>query len=274
MRVLLEGNLAYISLFNLLQFIKLEQRNVLLHVKAKEVAQEAKVYFEQGAIIHAALNRLEGVDAMYRLIGWWDYGAFQMIEVPADELPKDNIQTSLDAILMESARYIDEFADMRQNVKNLAAGLAFTKKTLQMIDEGQLPEFTKMLPRSFTVARFFEVCPYSHWDSLTFLQELFKYNAVVTPEKASDDYMRTTNVLTPIDSLESILMEFIGLEDSRSIMAQVLEDLNFERGQNFGFTQLLTVSDRLMDHMRPLLKDDDELQEATYRLRARITSLL
>lgn len=274
MRVLLEGNLAYVSLFNLLQFIKLEQRNVLLHVKAKEVAQEAKVYFEQGAITHASLNRLEGADAMYRLIGWWDYGAFQMIELPAEEFPKENIQTSLDAILMESARYIDEFSSIREHVKNLASGLAFTKKTVQMIDAGQLPEFTKMLPRSFTVARFFEVCPYSHWDSLTFLQELLNHKAVITPEKASAEDLRTTNVLTPIDSLESILMEFIGLEDSRNMMIKVLEDLNFERNQNFGFTQLLTISDRLMEHMRPLLKDDDELQEATYRLRARITSLL
>lgn len=274
MRVLLEGNLAYLSLFNLLQFIKLEQRNVLLHVNIKEVAQEAKVYFDQGAIMYANLNRLEGADAMYRLIGWWDYGSFQMIEVPPEELPKDNIQTSLDAILMESARYIDEFAPLRDHVRNLASGLAFTKKTLQMIDSGQLPEFTKMLPRSFTVARFFEVCPYSHWDALTFLQELFKYKAVVTPEEANAEDLRTTNVLTPIDSLESILMEFIGLEDSRQIMTQVLEDLTFERNQEFGFTQLLAVSDRLVDLMRPLLKDDDELQEATYRLRARITSLL
>lgn len=274
MRVLLEGNLAYISLFNLLQFIKLEQKSVLLHVNIKEVAQEAKVYFNQGAISHASLNRLEGADAMYRLIGWWDYGSFQMFEVPVEELPKENIETSLDGILMESARYIDEFADLRDHVRNLASGLAFTKKTIQMIDQGQLPEFTKMLPRSFTVARFFEVCPYSHWDSLTFLQELFKHKAVLTPEKASAEDLRTTNVLTPIDSLESILMEFIGLEDSRSMMAKVLEDLTYERNQNFGFTQLLAVSDRLVEQMRPLLKDDDEVQEATYRLRARITSLL
>ena len=274
MRVLLEGNLAYLSLFNLLQFIKLEQKHILLHVKIKEVAQEAKVYFDQGTIIYADLNRLQGADAMYRLIGWWNYGNFQMIEVPAEELPADNITTSLDAILMESARYMDEFTDLHDSVQNLASGLAFTQKTIQMIDAGQLPEFTKMMPRSFTVARFFEVCPYSHWDSLTFLQELFKYKAVTTPEKANAEDLRTTNVLTPIDSLESILMEFIGLEDSRRIMSDTLEHLTFERSQDFGFTQLLAVADHLVTGMEPLIKNEEELQEATYRLRARITSLL
>jgi len=274
MNVLLEGNLTYISLFNLLQFIKLEQKHSLLHVKLKEVAQESKVYFHNGQIAYAELNRLKGSDAMYRLIGWWDYGNFQFISIPSDELPEDNIHESLDGILMESARYIDEFADLKTVAPKLTSGLAFSQKTLQMIDDGQLPEFTKMLPRSFTVARFFEVCPYSHWDSMKFLKEMFKHKGILTTEQSSNEDLRMTNRLTPIDSLESIVMEFVGLDDSRRFVEEALADLHFERLQNFGFSQLLLVADRLIERMQPLLRDEDELQEVTYRLRARITSLL
>lgn len=274
MTVLLEGNLAYVSLFNLLQFIKLEQKDTLLHVKIKEVAQEAKVYFQMGKIMYAELNRLTGPDAMYRLIGWWDYGSFQYSAVAEDELPIPNIDISLDGILMESARYIDEFAELREVAANLASGLAFSSKALQMVEQGQLPEFTKMLPRSFTLARFFEACPYSHWDAMKFLQEMLKHKAILTQAQVGAEDLRMTNTLTPIDSLESIVMEFVGLGDSRKMIQEVLEDLQFERRQQFGFNQLLAIADRLVDRMSPNLRDEDEIQEATYRLRARITSLL
>lgn len=274
MKVLLEGNLAYISLFNLLQFIKLEQKNTLLHVKVKEVAQEAKVYFQYGQIMYAELNRLRGADAMYRLIGWWDYGSFQFLQIPEDELPQANITEALDGILMESARFMDEFAELRQMIPNLAAGLAFSAKAIQMIDSGQLPEFTRMLPRSFTLARFFEVCPYNYCDSMLFVREMFKHKALLTAEMAGAEDLRTTNRLTPIDSLESIVMEFVGLDDSRRFVEDVLDELQFDRRQQFGFSQLLSVADKLVERMKPNLRDEDELQEATYRLRARITSLL
>lgn len=274
MKVLLEGNLAYVSIFNLLQFIKLEQKNSMVHVRAKEIAQEAKVYFDHGRIMYAELNRLRGADAMYRLIGWWDSGSFQYLEVPQDELPPDNLTESLDAVLMESARYMDEFADIRQRCPSLASGLGFTNKSLQMVDEGQLPEFCKMLPRSFTVARFFDICPYSHWDSMMFMREMFRYNALVSSDKVAEEELRTTNRLTPIDSLESIVMEFVGIEDSRRFIEEVLGEHGYDRMQNFGFSQLLGVADGLIKRMQPYLRDEDEIQEVTYRLRARITSLL
>jgi len=224
--------------------------------------------------MHAELNRLRGADAMYRLIGWWDSGSFQHLEIPQDELPAQNLTESLDAVLMESARYMDEFADIRQRCPSLAAGLGFTTKSLQMVDEGQLPEFCKMLPRSFTVARFFDICPYSHWDSMMFMREMFRYNALVSSEKAAEEELRTTNRLTPIDSLESIVMEFVGIEDSRRFIEEVLTEHSYERSQNFGFSQLLGLADGLIHRMKPFLRDEDEIQEVTYRLRARITSLL
>lgn len=271
MTILLEGELAYISLFNLLQFIKLEQRHCLFKVEVKEVAQEAIVYFEQGRICYARLNQLTGEDAMYRLIGWWATGHFQMIDCRQDELPPPNIEVSLDAILMESARYMDEFADLREMLPTLTSGLRFSDQALQMAAEGRLPEFTKLLPRSFTVARFFEICPFNQWDTLKFLKEMIRHKAF---QIGTGDDLRTTVSLTPIDALESIVMEFIGLEDSHRILEESLAELGFQRHQKFGFNQLLAVADKLVDHIAPQLKSEDEIQEVMYRLRARITSLL
>jgi hypothetical protein len=272
MTVLLEGELAFISLFNLLQFIKLEQRSCLFRVEVKEVAQEAFVYFDAGRIINARLNLLKGVDAMYRLIGWWGSGHFEMTEMQAGELPAPNIQVSLDAVLMESARYMDEYAHLRKQLPTLTSGMRFSDKALQMVSDGRLPEFTKQLPRSFTLARFFELCPFSQWDSLQFMSEMVKHKAFQLGVGGDD--LRMTVSLTPIDSLESIIMEFVGIEESHQILVESLSELGFDRFQKFGFNQLLAVADKLMDRISPLMKSEDEVQEAMYRLRARITSLL
>jgi hypothetical protein len=271
MTILLEGELAHISLFNLLQFIKLEQKDCLFRVDVKEVSQEAWVYFDGGNICHARLNRLLGPDAMYRLIGWWSAGRFEMSAIQRSDLPLANIQVSLDAILMESARYMDEFCDLRTLLPALTSGLRFTDSALQKIAEGRLPDFARQLPRSFTVARFFEICPYAQWEALKFLKEMLKHKALTTG--ASDD-LRMTVSLTPIDSLESIVMEFVGLDESHAMMESALQQLGFNRFQKYGFNQLLAVSDKLMDRIAPQLKNEDEAQEVMYRLRARITSLL
>ncbi len=272
MTVLLEGELASISLFNLLQFIKLEQKNCLFRVEVKEVAQEAFVYFDKGTITHGRLNHLLGVDALYRLIGWWASGHFQMTGLTTAELPIPNINVSLDAVLMESARYMDEFAKLREKLPHLTSGLRFSDKALQMASEGRLPDFTKQLPRSFTVARFFEMCPFNQWDALQFMNEMVKHKAFLVGVSGED--LRTTVSLTPIDSLESIVMEFVGIESSHQMLEESLLELGFDRFQKFGFNQLLAVADKLMDRIAPLMKSEDEVQEAMYRLRARITSLL
>ncbi|MEZ0373816.1 MAG: hypothetical protein ACAI44_32295, partial [Candidatus Sericytochromatia bacterium] len=110
--------------------------------------------------------------------------------------------------------------------------------------------------------------------AMMFLREMFRYNALVSQDRAAADELRSTNRLTPIDSLEGIVMEFVGIDDSRRFIDEVLKEHNYDRSQNFGFSQLLGLADGLINRMRPFLRDDDEVQEVTYRLRARITSLL
>ena len=274
MTVLLEGNLSHISLFSLLQFVRLEQNDCMFHVEIKEIGQEAKLYFESGTLIYAELNQLKGADAMYRLICWWDTGSFQMISCLPNELPPANISGPLDGILMESARYMDEqTTPLRKILPKLTSGVTFSEQALDMIREGKLPEFTKKLPRTFSVAKYFEIAPYSQWDSCKFLHEMVKAGALLTAERSSEDGEASSG-LSPIDSLESILMEFVGVVEAGDVMNTALTSLEFTRGQEWGFAQLLSVSDELMKYLYEKLTNEDEAQEAMYRLRARITSLV
>lgn len=273
MTVLLEGNLAHVSLFNLLQFVRLEQKDCKFVVEIKEISQSAELYFQRGTLIYASLNKLKGPDAMYRLICWWDTGHFEMMGCSPEQLPAANIEAPLDGILMESARYMDEqTTPLRKILPKLTSGMTFTDQALDMIREERLPEFTKNLPKTFSVAKYFDVVPYNQWDSCKFLHEMLNAGALMTADPS--DSPEDAGGLTPIDSLESILMEFTGVVQSRDIMDQALQDLDYERAQEWGFTQLLSVADKLIEALNEILTNDDEIQEAMYRLRARITSLV
>lgn len=96
--VLLEGNIAHISLFNLLQLIKLEQKTCLMKIIIKELQQEAHVYFKGGLIKHAELNKVQGVDAVQRLICWWDKGKFSIEEINDYDIPLESINIPLESI--------------------------------------------------------------------------------------------------------------------------------------------------------------------------------
>src|SRR5262249_14402495 len=102
--VLLEGNIAHLSLFNLLQLIKLEQKTCIMTLTIKELQQVAKLYFKFGAIKHAELNKLTGRDAVYRLICWWNTGEFVIQEIDEVDIPAETITVPLESILMGSAK--------------------------------------------------------------------------------------------------------------------------------------------------------------------------
>lgn len=271
MTVLLEGNVALISLFNLLQFVRLEQKTCLMEMEIKEINQQAKMYFHIGNLIYAELNLLEGAEAMYRLICWWNMGHFSITEVQEADLPSPNIHEPLESVLLESARFMDECAAFRMMLPSLKSAVTFSSAAIAAIQDNQLPEFTQRLPSSFNIARYFEISPYGHWDACGFLKEMIKANGLLV---ADEDNPNAPQGLTPIDSLESIVMEFIGIQDCRALIEDTLNDLNFTRDQKLGFNQLLSIADRLVDHIREVLQDDDKTQEAMYRLRARITSLV
>lgn len=271
MTVLLEGNVALISLFNLLQFVRLEQKTCLMEMEIKEINQQAKMYFDQGNLIYAELNLLEGPEAMYRLICWWNMGHFNITEVQDIDLPSPNIHEPLESVLLESARYMDECAAFRTMLPSLKSAVTFSSAAIAAIQDNQLPEFTQHLPSSFTIARYFEISPYGHWDACGFLKEMIKANGLLV---ADGEGQTSGGPLTPIDSLESIVMEFIGIQDCRKLLDDTLHDLNYTRDQELGFNQLLSIADKLVEHIREVLNDDDKTQEAMYRLRARITSLV
>jgi Domain of unknown function (DUF4388) len=99
----IEGDLADVSLPNILQMICTERRSLALFVERR--GQEAAVHFASGEIVHAALGELEGEEAVYRLLAWPD-GAFRLTSGGAT--PAQTIRRDWKQLLVEGMRHAGE----------------------------------------------------------------------------------------------------------------------------------------------------------------------
>jgi len=66
------GRIRGITLFGLLQLLEVEEKTGLVVVQAG--GQEGRMYFENGALVHAHTRGLEGVDAAYEILTWPESG--------------------------------------------------------------------------------------------------------------------------------------------------------------------------------------------------------
>jgi DNA-binding response OmpR family regulator len=67
---------------------------------------KATIYLNRGRLEHASCGELRGPEAIYEVITWLDDGEF--IVEPAKEFPEQNIEMSLESVLMEGCRILDE----------------------------------------------------------------------------------------------------------------------------------------------------------------------
>lgn len=274
MTVLLEGNISHISLFNLLQLIKLEQKTCVMTIIIKELQQEAKIYFNQGIIKHSELNKLSGADAIYRLICWWNVGEFKIEEIDPYDIPTETITLSLENILMNSAQKTDELADLRSVVPSLESKMSFSDNAIYEIQNelnlespDWVPGFVIELPITFSLAKYFDVCPLDELGSSATLKYMISTNIIIPNSSGIE-----TNTNSAIESLASIVMEYLGFAQSQQLIMEACEYLQITPDITPGFSQLLSFSDYVTERLDGVVSDEI-LQEIEWRLRARVTSL-
>jgi hypothetical protein len=275
MVTLLEGNIEHITLFNLLQLIKLEQKTCKMVISIKELQQEANLYFKLGIIKHATLNKLTGKDAVHRLICWWTKGEFKIEEIDINDITIETINVPLESILMSAAKKTDDLADLRALVPSLESKMSFTNEAIYEIQNNlnlEIPEwvpaFVVELPITFTLAKYFDICPYNDMEASESLRYMFSTNILLPHQRGDENYAG----LDAIDSLASILMEYLGFAQTQALVNEAIEVLQIDRTSKPGFSQLLAFSDYIRERISELI-DEDIAQEIEWRLRARITSL-
>lgn len=105
----IEGNLAQMSLVDILQIFSMNKKSGALVVRREETFEEGMIFLQSGEIINATAGIAKGEKALYRLLGW-SSGKFEYI--PKNFNPGENIGKAMDSLLMEGMRQLDEWKRM------------------------------------------------------------------------------------------------------------------------------------------------------------------
>jgi len=111
------GRLADMNLIDLLQALGPSRKTVKITVaEADSTSEDLTLYLDKGQIIHAALNDLEGAEAVYAALEWSD-GSWTVEPANPDDFPPSNNDLSNESILMEGCRLMDEKSRETEKVK-------------------------------------------------------------------------------------------------------------------------------------------------------------
>jgi CheY-like chemotaxis protein len=99
------GRITGITLFGLLQLLEVERKSGLVLVEAAQ--REGRLYFDEGAFVHAHTRVLDGLEAAYEILGWPD----PAVEIFYNRRARQRtVREPLQHVLMEAARLLDESA--------------------------------------------------------------------------------------------------------------------------------------------------------------------
>ncbi|MCB9566814.1 MAG: DUF4388 domain-containing protein [Myxococcales bacterium] len=120
----MSGSLEDIPLVDVLQWLGTSRKTGTLNVKRTDQARIGKIYLRDGYAFYASIEgSIVGLDpekAMMRMLAWAK-GTFSLDNTVIEEVPKE-IRTSLEHVLMESARQQDEIQHLSERQKLPAYG--------------------------------------------------------------------------------------------------------------------------------------------------------
>ncbi|WP_394838379.1 response regulator [Pendulispora rubella] len=127
------GSIQDMAVVDLLQTFEVSRKSGVVHLSSEK--QEAHVYFRDGKIVDANLDRLRGEEAIYRILIWNEAD----FEVEFTQVKnEDIIGTSTQGILMEGMRRVDEWTRLLEQLPPLS--------TIFEIDHAQLLERLNEIP--------------------------------------------------------------------------------------------------------------------------------
>ncbi len=201
----LEGNLADITMIDLLQTIEDELRSGTIHLSSG--TQAAVIYFRQGNILDAICGKLQGEEAIYRLM-LWPEGEFTL-RYHEQVNRADRIEKDSGALLLEGIRRLDQYNELLAKLPDLDH--VFEANYAKLGDAlKSLPTEAGLVVRLFDGIRSVaEVADHSPLDDVTTLKiiaRLIQDGLIVdvTPATASRERMPSrSNLAAWLDGMRS-----------------------------------------------------------------------
>jgi hypothetical protein len=108
MAEVLRGNLAQLSLLDILRMLSLGNRSGRLDIR--QGGKSGEIYLERGSIVHAVTGTQIGDKGVYTLMGWLA-GDFSF--TPDIDVPERSIDTTTEQLMLEAARQADQWKDIK-----------------------------------------------------------------------------------------------------------------------------------------------------------------
>ena len=191
-----EGNLAQMSLVDILQIFSMNRKDGVIVVRKEEEGQEAMIFLKEGRIIDATAGTAKGEKALFRILGW-DSGKFEYF--PRDFHPEVTIDKSTDSLLMEGMRQLDEWKKMAGYFPPLDAHL-YLKVDRGRFSQGLRPitqEVLSILEFYRKVEDIIDNCSYPDFDVMMTIHALVSKGIVEVRKKAKKEESGAAPLLTP-----------------------------------------------------------------------------
>lgn len=98
-----EGKISDFQLTDLIQLLCLGRQTNSIHFEKD--GSHGAIYFDEGDIVHAEVDQIEGEEAFYEILSW-EGGAFNLQK--GEKAPKETIFKSWQNLLLEGLRRLDE----------------------------------------------------------------------------------------------------------------------------------------------------------------------
>jgi hypothetical protein len=108
MAEVLKGNLAQLSLLDILRMLSSGRRSGRLDVR--QSGKTGEIYLERGNIVHAVTGTQLGEKGVYTLLGWLE-GDFSF--TPDINPPEHSINTTTEQLMLEASRQAEQWEDIK-----------------------------------------------------------------------------------------------------------------------------------------------------------------
>lgn len=225
----IEGSLSMIGVIDMVQILSLNNKTGTIEVKS--AGATGNIYFDSGAIIDAAVGKIGGEKALYRILTW-KTGSYiftpQPIEVPV------RIRSKTEPLLVESMRQTAELERLLESFPPLDANLAI-RVDLSTLPKGLRPitqEVLLLLEFYSKVSDIVDNCSYPDFEVYRTLNTLLVKGII---DEVRRDY-RTAGGTKPLLNLDKVLAlkERLSAKNERVISSE------------FGKVLILPGSSRLL----------------------------
>jgi DNA-binding response OmpR family regulator len=182
------GSIEDMAVVDLLQTIEVSRKSGT--ARLDNGPHSATLWFRDGHVVDAQLGKLEGEEAVYRTL-IWNGGTFEVEFGPASSVARDQtIATSMQALLMEGMRRVDEWGRLLEQLPALST--VFEVERAVLLERlGEIPDelngILRLVDGHRSIMELVDASPFEDLSTLSTISKLYFEGLLVPAGSAASD---------------------------------------------------------------------------------------